>query len=59
VVTEPVIAMVRPMASLGLFLADMAAWSVGWPRRLDPFLKDDPDRLIQSAAPSSRNLCHG
>jgi uncharacterized protein len=30
VVTEPVIVMVRPMAELGLYLADMAAWSVGW-----------------------------
>ena len=36
VVTEPALAMVRPMANLGLYLADMAAaWSVGWQRRLE------------------------
>lgn len=28
--TEPVVVMVRPMADLGLYLADMAEWSVGW-----------------------------
>ncbi|MEO8267283.1 MAG: crosslink repair DNA glycosylase YcaQ family protein [Ilumatobacteraceae bacterium] len=28
--TEPVIVMVRPMADLGLYLADMADWAVGW-----------------------------
>lgn len=28
--TEPVVVMVRPMADLGLHLADMANWSVGW-----------------------------
>ena len=27
--TEPVLAMVRPMANLGLYLADMAAWPFG------------------------------
>ena len=35
VLTEAVVAMVRPMSHLGLYLADMAAWSVGWPRRLE------------------------
>jgi uncharacterized protein len=29
---EPVIVMVRPVADLGLHLADMADWSVGWTR---------------------------
>ena len=36
VVIEPVIVMVRPMADLGLHLADMAAWSFG--RRHDEWL---------------------
>ncbi|HSB86802.1 MAG TPA: crosslink repair DNA glycosylase YcaQ family protein [Ilumatobacteraceae bacterium] len=31
--TEPALAMVRPMANLGLYLADMAAWSTHNPRR--------------------------
>lgn len=30
--TEPVLAMVRPMARLGLYLADMAAWPWKWDR---------------------------
>ncbi|MGH8916548.1 MAG: winged helix-turn-helix domain-containing protein, partial [Acidimicrobiia bacterium] len=33
VVTEPIVAMVRPMANLGLYLADMADWTVDRTRR--------------------------
>jgi uncharacterized protein len=33
--TEPVVVMVRPMADLGLHLADIADWSVGWRRQRD------------------------
>jgi uncharacterized protein len=44
VVTEPVIAVVRPMANLGLYLADMAAWSVGWSRRLEWLTVNDAFR---------------
>src|SRR5215217_6575454 len=32
--TEPPVVMVRPMADLGLYLADMAAWPHGSERRL-------------------------
>ena len=32
VVTAPILAFVRPMAYLGLYPPDMAAWSVGWAR---------------------------
>ena len=34
-VMEPKLAMVRPMADLGLFLAEMADWSSGWPRGVE------------------------
>ena len=44
VVKEPVIAMVRPMANLGLYLADMAAWSVGWTGRLEWLTANDAFR---------------
>src|SRR3954469_16841765 len=33
--TEPPVVMVRPMADLGLYLADMAAWPHGSERRLE------------------------
>jgi uncharacterized protein len=44
VVTEPVIAVVRPMANLGLYLADMAAGSVGWSRRREWLTANDAFR---------------
>jgi uncharacterized protein len=35
VVGEPVVASVRPMADLGLYLAEMAAWPHGYPKYVD------------------------
>jgi uncharacterized protein YcaQ len=60
--TEPMIAMVRPMADLGLFLADMAAWSSGWPRRIewltanDAFRRRVLDQLGSSGPVTSRDI---
>ena len=62
VVAEPVLAMVRPMADLSLYLADMAAWSVGWPRRLewikanDGFRRRVLDLLGTSGPLASRDI---
>ena len=62
VATESVVAMVRPMANLGLYLADMAAWSVGWPRRLewvkanDGFRRRVLDLLGTSGPLASRDI---
>ncbi|MEP6659807.1 MAG: crosslink repair DNA glycosylase YcaQ family protein [Acidimicrobiales bacterium] len=44
VVTEPVVAMVRPMANLGLYLADMAAWPSGSMRRTEWLRANDAFR---------------
>ncbi len=41
VAIEPVIVMVRPMAHLGLYLADMANWSVGWARHREWLATND------------------
>jgi uncharacterized protein YcaQ len=63
VATESVVAMVRPMANLGLYLADMAAaWSVGLPRRLewlkanDGFRRRVRDLLATSGPLASRDI---
>jgi uncharacterized protein YcaQ len=62
VLTESVVAMVRPMAHLGLYLADMAAWSVGRPRRLewtkanDGFRRRVLDLLATSGPLASRDI---
>ena len=62
VVTEPVLAMVRPMADLGLYLAEMAAWSVGYTRRLewltanDEFRRRVLDLLGESGPLASRDI---
>jgi uncharacterized protein YcaQ len=59
---EPVIAMVRPMADLGLYLADMAAWGLGWPRVLEWLAANDAFRLrvldlLRASGPmSSRDI---
>lgn len=39
--TEPMVAMVRPMANLGLYLADMAAWPFGSASRLEWMAAND------------------
>ncbi len=39
--TESVIVMVRPMADIGLYLADMADWSVGWRRQREWLAAND------------------
>jgi uncharacterized protein YcaQ len=44
VAIEPVVAMVRPMADLGLYLADMAAWPHGSARRLEWLTANDAFR---------------
>ena len=60
--TEPVVAMVRPMAHLGLYLADMAAWSTGWTRRRewltanDGFRRRVLDQLETSGPLTSRDI---
>lgn len=62
VVTEPALAMIRPMANLGLYLADMAAWSVGWARRLEWLTANDGFRhrvldLLRASGPlASRDI---
>jgi uncharacterized protein YcaQ len=60
--TEPVVAMVRPMVHLGLYLADMAAWSTGWARRRewltanDRFRRRVLDQLETSGPLTSREI---
>ena len=60
--TEPVIAMVRPMADLGLYLADMAAWPFGnvrrveWLRANDAFRQRVLDLLGASGPLTSREI---
>jgi uncharacterized protein YcaQ len=63
VVTEPALALIRPMSNLGLYLADMAAaWSVGWPRRLEWLQANDGfrnrvlDLLRESGPLASRDI---
>jgi uncharacterized protein YcaQ len=59
---EPVAAMVRPMADLGLFLAEMAAWPSGSARRLewmtanDAFRRRVLDQLRASGPHASRDI---
>ena len=59
--TEPVIVMVRPMANLGLYLADMAAWSFGrrhddWLVANDAFRRRVLDLLRMSGPLQSRDI---
>jgi uncharacterized protein YcaQ len=60
--TEPVLAMVRPMADLGLYLADMAAWPAGWTRHTewmsanDGFRRRVLDLLATSGPLASRDI---
>jgi uncharacterized protein len=60
--TEPVIAMVRPMADLGLYLADMAAWAARGGRRVEwlhanqGFRQRVLDLLKDSGPLSSRDI---
>jgi uncharacterized protein YcaQ len=59
--TEPIIAMVRPMSDLGLFLADMAAWPSSrrareWLAANDGFRRRVLDLLTASGPLSSRDI---
>jgi uncharacterized protein YcaQ len=59
--TEPIIAMVRPTADLGLYLADMAAWpssarSSEWLAANDGFRRRVLDQLAASGPVSSREI---
>ena len=59
--TEPPLAMVRPMANLGLYLADMAAWAFGrrhieWLGANDGFRRRVLDLLRTSGPTSSRDI---
>src|SRR5258705_10881272 len=61
--TEPVIAMLRPMANLGLYLADMAAWPpydrvrrIEWLGANDAFRKRVLDLLRTSGPLPSRDI---
>jgi len=60
--TEPPVVMVRPMADLGLYLADMAAWPHGSERRLkwmadnDAFRRRVLDLLRASGPLASRDI---
>jgi uncharacterized protein YcaQ len=60
--TEPPLAMVRPMTNLGLHLAEMAAWSAGWPRGAkwidanDAFRQRVLDLLASSGPLASRDI---
>jgi uncharacterized protein YcaQ len=62
VIKEPVIVMVRPMADIGLHLADMADWSVGWARLRtwlaanDGFRRRVLDLLTASGPLASRDI---
>ncbi len=59
---EPPLAMVRPMADLGLFLADMAGWLAGgtrrgeWVRSNDAFRRRILDLLRESGPLASRDI---
>jgi uncharacterized protein YcaQ len=59
---EPAVVMVRPMANLGLFLADMAAWPrsdgrhVDWLKANDRFRKRVLDQLRAAGPLSSRDI---
>jgi uncharacterized protein YcaQ len=59
---EPVIAMLRPMSDLGLYLADMAAWPGGkgrnreWVKANDSFRRDVLARLGSSGPLLSRDI---
>ena len=59
---EPVVAMMRPMADLGLYLAEMAAWPSGSARRLDWMTANDGfrrrvlDQLRASGPLASRDI---
>jgi uncharacterized protein YcaQ len=61
-VIEPPLAMVRPMADLGLFLAEMAAWPAGstrrrdWMRANDPFRRRVLAQLRESGPLASRDI---
>ena len=61
-VMEPRLAMVRPMADLGLFLAEMAAWSSGWARGVEwlqansGFRRRVLDRLRDAGPVTSRDI---
>ena len=44
--TEPPVVMVRPMADLGLYLADMAAWPHGSERRLSWMADNDAQPIV-------------
>jgi uncharacterized protein YcaQ len=60
--TEPALAMVRPMAQLGLYLADMAAWParsgrhVEWLEANDGFRRRVLDLLEKSGPLASRDI---
>lgn len=59
--TEPVIVMVRPTADLGLYLADMAAWSFGsrhdaWLVANDGFRRRVLEQLSTSGPLASRDI---
>jgi uncharacterized protein YcaQ len=59
--TEPIIAMVRPMSDLGLFLDDMAAWPTStrareWLSANDGFRRRVLDLLAASGPLSSRDI---
>src|SRR4029078_6324469 len=60
--TEPPVVMVRPMADLGLYLADMAAWPHGSQRRLEWMADNDAFRtrvldLLRASGPlASRDI---
>lgn len=59
---EPPLAMVRPMADLGLFLSDMAGWLAGgtrrgaWVRTNDAFRRRILDLLRESGPLASRDI---
>ena len=61
-VIEPPLAMVRPMADLGLFLAEMAAWPAGstrrrdWMRGNDAFRRRVLAQLRESGPLASRDI---
>jgi uncharacterized protein len=61
--TEPMIAMVRPTADLGLYRADMATWPLGWSARAgewlhanDGFRRRVLDQLRRSGPLASRDI---
>jgi uncharacterized protein YcaQ len=63
VVNEPVLALVRPMADLGLYLAEMAAWPpydstrlTEWMKANDPFRHRVLDQLRTSGPLQSRDI---